>query len=78
VAAAADTRAAILVRLTELEDLAATLGLTLELHAAALGPDALAALQADVEEAARCLEVALASPTPTVGPEGNGTGDDVP
>jgi hypothetical protein len=75
---AADLRVAIRTRLAELEDLAATLGLTLELHAGTLGPDALAALQADVEEAARCLEVALASLKPGVGPEGNGTAEDVP
>jgi hypothetical protein len=61
--ATADLGAAILARLAELEDLAATLGLTLELHADALGPDALAALQADVEEAARCLEVARRAST---------------
>jgi hypothetical protein len=41
-------------------------------------PEAPAALQADVEEAARWLEVALASLTPAAGPQGNGTGDDVP
>jgi hypothetical protein len=72
VGTAADTRAAILARLAELEDLAATLGLTLELHAGTLGLDALAALQADVEEAARWLVAALASLLPVASPEGNG------
>ena len=77
-ATAGDLRTAILARLAELEDLATSLGLSLELHAGTLGPEALAALQADVEEAARCPEVALASLTPALVPQGNGTGDDVP